>query len=327
MVRASEGDWVLGNSASIDQKRIAYSQLVEKRKACRLCEGLGLTNPSICERGVYDFNGDIGPWTRWQGNLDADLMVIGQDWGGTEYYSEHKGLDEDINPTNKRLGDLLASIGVQIGLPERPQLGSPVFLTNSVLCLRPGRLTGAINAHTFANCSTAFLRPQVELINPRVVVTMGHIAYCSLLRAYGMRPCQRMQDAVRQIIELPTGSLLVPVYHPGNNGTRRARVRSRSWIGRLCERRWTRLQSSKAMTDEEQSAVSLGLPHAAPSGQFRVIACDTFEGPFADYFVGEFNDLQDAIRAAKGELSAMVAVYVYDDQGIVRFHEYRPSDI
>jgi hypothetical protein len=81
------------------------------------------------------------------------------------------------------------------------------------------------------------------------------------------------------------------------------------------------------MTDEEQPAASLGLRHAAPSGQFRVIACDTFEGPFADYLVGEFGDLQDAIQAAKDELSAMVAVYVYDDQGAVQFKDYRPSQI
>jgi hypothetical protein len=49
--------------------------------------------------------------------------------------------------------------------------------------------------------------------------------------------------------------------------------------------------------------------HAAPSGQFRVIACDTFEGPLADYLVGEFPDLRDAIQAAKDELSTMASVY------------------
>lgn len=80
------------------------------------------------------------------------------------------------------------------------------------------------------------------------------------------------------------------------------------------------------MTDEEHSP-SLGLSHRAPSGQFRVIACDTFEGPFADSLVGDFPDLQNAIQAAKDELSAMVAVYVYDDQGAVRFNDYRPSQI
>jgi DNA polymerase len=34
---------------------------------------------------VYDNQGHIGPWTQWQGNLNAELMIVGQDWGGTEY--------------------------------------------------------------------------------------------------------------------------------------------------------------------------------------------------------------------------------------------------
>lgn len=209
-----------GSSGAWNQKQIAYSQLVTMRKACGRCEGLGLTNPSICKGGVYDTHGHIGPWTRWQGNLAADLMVIGQDWGGTEYYIEHHGLEEDINPTNKRLRDLLASIGIQIGLPQQPQRESPLFFTNSILCLRRGRLTGTINLRSFSNCATAFLRPQVELVNPKVVATLGYVAYRSLLKAYGMQPKPRMRDAAQEVVELPTGASLVPVYHPGNNGTR-----------------------------------------------------------------------------------------------------------
>jgi hypothetical protein len=65
----------------------------------------------------------------------------------------------------------------------------------------------------------------------------------------------------------------------------------------------------------------------APSGKFRVIACDTFEGPFADYLVGDYNTLDAAIEAAKDQLCPMTAVYVYDETGQCRFHDYRPSQI
>jgi hypothetical protein len=53
-----------------------------------------------------------------------------------------------------------------------------------------------------------------------------------------------------------------------------------------------------------------------------VIACDTFEGPFADEFVGDFVTLDEAIAAAKGALSPMMAVYVYDDTGQLKFNQY-----
>jgi hypothetical protein len=62
-----------------------------------------------------------------------------------------------------------------------------------------------------------------------------------------------------------------------------------------------------------------------PPGQFRVIACDTFESPFADEFVGDYSTLDAAIEAAKANLVPMTAVYVYDDTGQLRFNEYMPS--
>ena len=66
--------------------------------------------------------------------------------------------------------------------------------------------------------------------------------------------------------------------------------------------------------------------HRVPADQFRVIACDTFEGPFADYLVGNFADLQTAIRAAKGALEPMTAVYVYDAKGVLQFNDYKPGN-
>jgi hypothetical protein len=81
------------------------------------------------------------------------------------------------------------------------------------------------------------------------------------------------------------------------------------------------------MPDEEENQTTLGLPHEASSSHYRVIACDTLEGPFADYLVGEFTDLTDAIRAAKNALEPMTAVYVYDDKGGIQFNEYQPGII
>jgi DNA polymerase len=200
-------------------KRQQYAELVAKRKACSLCDSHGLTNPSVCKGGIYDASGHIGPWSGWQDNLDAELMVIAQDWGGVEYYIDHKGLEEDTNPTNRRICELLSSIGISIELPRQSR-DSALFFTNSVLCLRPGRLTGPIKSQWFRNCSTTFLRPQVELVNPKVIVTLGYMAYRALLSAYEIRPKQRMREAVRDNILLPGGNALVPVYHPGNNGSR-----------------------------------------------------------------------------------------------------------
>jgi hypothetical protein len=63
----------------------------------------------------------------------------------------------------------------------------------------------------------------------------------------------------------------------------------------------------------------------APDGQFRAIACDTFEWLFADYLVGDFLKLDAAIAAAIGALSPMTGVYVYDHTGQLRFNAFEPS--
>src|SRR5258706_2082772 len=96
------------------ERRHQYLELVQKRKNCGDCEYL--KNPSRCREGAYDNSGHIGPWTQWQGNLNAEVMVIGQDWGREGYYIKHKGLEKDENATNRAIFELLSSIGIHIRL-------------------------------------------------------------------------------------------------------------------------------------------------------------------------------------------------------------------
>ena len=126
-------------------KQDRYAQLVTARRACTACATLKLTNPSRCEGGIYDTSGHIGPWSQWQGNLNANLMVIGQDWGGVEYFTDKRGLEQDNNETNSRLIELLDGVGIQVKLPATTSGERLLFFTNAALCLRPGRLTGPVS--------------------------------------------------------------------------------------------------------------------------------------------------------------------------------------
>ena len=211
----------MGRDGSNTDKLPIYLDLVAKRKECHLCAEIGLTNPSKVLRRKFDDKGHIGPWTQWQGNLDAELMVVGQDWGGIDYYVENKGADEEKNETNQRICELLESVDVRIALPKQPQPTRSLFFTNSVLCLRPRTLTGGyVRSRCFTNCRP-FLRSQVELVRPRVVVTLGLKAFRSLVLSFGMRPQSKksMKEAVLEVIRLTDRTTLVPVFHPGKRGT------------------------------------------------------------------------------------------------------------
>jgi len=110
-------------------KQQRYSALVEKRKACRLC--VGLSNPA--ERTLRRFDSDqIGPWSRLHGDLDAELLIVGQDWGGVKYYNDNEGLDKLANPTMCNLEKLLNHIGIHVSVTTYANHGRGVFLTNAV---------------------------------------------------------------------------------------------------------------------------------------------------------------------------------------------------
>jgi len=70
-------------------KKAKYDALIEARKSCRAC--VDLVNPSVCQDGAFDCNA-IGAWSKWQGNLDAPVMVIGQDWGDVAWFPERRAV-------------------------------------------------------------------------------------------------------------------------------------------------------------------------------------------------------------------------------------------
>jgi DNA polymerase len=161
-------------------KREDYAQLVAARRACRRCAGL--TNPADVEGGRLDSD-QVGPWSLWQGNLDAAVMVVGQDWGDTRYLLRHAGREGPGNPTNLRWWNCVARsvYGSRSRGHRSEQVG---FFTNAILCLKADGLQAPVCAAWFRNCAP-FLRRQVEIVRPAVVVGLGERAYRSVLESFG----------------------------------------------------------------------------------------------------------------------------------------------
>jgi DNA polymerase len=153
----------------------------------------------------------------WQGNLNADLLIVGQDWGDAEYFAAKRGRDSAASQTNNILRALLGSIGIDIQPPDPADAGGgAIFLTNAVLCLKDGGMQAKVRPEWFANCGVRFLRPTIDLIAPKVVVTLGQWAYRAVTAAYSVP-----STAFRKAVERPEGFRLVdgitciPVYHCG----------------------------------------------------------------------------------------------------------------
>jgi hypothetical protein len=90
---------------------------------------------------------DIGPWTDWQGNLDAELMVVGQEWGGEKNYVMQRGRDVDDDPTNANLVDLVNSISPLASLRSRRIGNASGQWHRRAYALDSGRLQPNTNRH------------------------------------------------------------------------------------------------------------------------------------------------------------------------------------
>jgi DNA polymerase len=130
------------------------------------------------------------------GNADADLMFIGEGPGASE--------DKQGVPFVGRAGKLLDTLLQEIGL-ER----ASVFIANVVKCRPPGNRDP--HPEEIESCHP-FLRAQVELIEPKVICTLGNFS-TKLLRG-DPTGISRLhgQDEVRTI-GVRTIRLL-PLFHP-----------------------------------------------------------------------------------------------------------------
>lgn len=212
-------------------KESAYSELVARRKECRICEGL--QNPANGDLARFDSD-EIGPWTRLHGDMDAEIMVVGQDWGDTNYYNKHCGLDDLRNPTMVALEKLLCKAGFELSLQSYDHGSRGLFLTNAILCLKSGGLQAAVNPTWFHNCGKLFLRAQVEIVSPRVVVALGERAYKAIAQTFEFRPRPfRQAVELKEGIKLSCGSQLFAVYHCGpriQNTLRKFDVQISDWV-------------------------------------------------------------------------------------------------
>lgn len=201
----------------MDKKKM-YTELMKERKTCNRC--IGLKNPSTENLSKFDSD-QIGPWSLWQGNLDAKIVVVGQDWGDVDYFTKWKGRDQPSgNPTNENLQELLKCLDIKIGKPQESQ-HQLVFFTNIILCLKPKGLQAPVDDQWFNNCSFYFFKPLMSIIKPTVIIALGKKISESILTLYGKTISKNEKYSTmlnHSPFQLTTSSVLFPVYHCGAKG-------------------------------------------------------------------------------------------------------------
>ncbi len=133
-----------------------------------------------------------------EGNYKADLMLIGEAPGKTE--------DEYGRPFVGKAGQLLTQILKENGI-ERKE----IYITNVVKCRPPN------NRNPFKDeiekCFP-YLKKQIEIIKPKIIVTLGNFAAQTILNFYGFK-FESISKMRGKIFESPLHKIkILPTYHP-----------------------------------------------------------------------------------------------------------------
>jgi len=170
-----------------NNKESRFVDLMERVQACRKCPRM---------------NGSarvLGPGC---GPLDARVVFVGEAPGRLGADGSHLPFHGD------KSGHNFESLIEQVGI-SRYQ----VFVTNAVLC-NPKDESGNNATPTSAEISNCahFLKEQLELLDPDIVVTLGSVALkaCFTIEAHFMT----LKTAVRTSKKW-FGRKLIPAYHPG----------------------------------------------------------------------------------------------------------------
>jgi uracil-DNA glycosylase family 4 len=167
--------------ATSSERREALKAVWTQARGCEKCPGLAATRANV----VFG-----------SGNADADLMFVGEAPGANE---DREGLPF-VGQAGKLLDKLLGEVGMARG---------DVFVANVLKCRPPGNR----DPHPIEidNCRDYLLR-QVELIEPKVICTLGNFATkllrddpTGITRVHG-------QPEVRTLG--PRVVRLYPLYHP-----------------------------------------------------------------------------------------------------------------
>ncbi len=171
-----------------NKKESLYISLVEKFKGFEGFSSSEILHPFKIDERFKDQN-VLNPWELWYGNLDAEILVIGQDFSDEKYFIDNLNSNwqkEIDSPTNKTLQSLLKNLGYEIDLPKNQIVNKslPLFFTNAVLGIKKNGMTGAIKEKWYKETAKLFTKELIEIIQPKFIITLGKHSYNMMCIAY-----------------------------------------------------------------------------------------------------------------------------------------------
>lgn len=213
----------------MDRKKELFKELIDDMKMCECCRNLkgknGVDKSLVNIYKERDLAFNIPSiWTDWFNRLDTDIMVIGQDWGPYQdmkklyemykrgEYSWKELIEMEKSMTKKQLVNYL----VESSKGKIDNIDG-IYVTNAIMCARHGNNYRGDNIDlkkSTMDCSK-FLKRQIDIVKPKVIVTLGMYPLKALASIYSLDIGKNLRDVIRDssIIEVD-GMVIIPMYHP-----------------------------------------------------------------------------------------------------------------
>ena len=195
-------------------KTEALLQLARLRQSARL-DGFAC---------IGDFHGSIfecdhvSPWTKSGCNVDAEIMIVGQDWSSSDVLARDPpdphiaafGFDPKI-PTNRNLDRLLER---HFGL-----IRAECYLTNLFPFVKLGKASAKLPLRDLVASAQRYTLPEIRIVSPRLVICLGQRTFIALMRAVGLGESPKMAQAINSPFEF-ANAMIHCVAHTGGYGVK-----------------------------------------------------------------------------------------------------------
>jgi restriction system protein len=165
-----------------EHKREDLLQLAKRRQADR---------PPRPHHRLAEFHGGyyecdyVSPWTISAANVDAELMIIGQDWASSKTLEQEPDKDRQrfgqdcSSPTNTNLREFLDRF-MHLKFSE-------TYATNAFPFIKHGAKNADIRFNDLVCYAKTYTLPQIEIVSPRMAICLGKKTFDAVRRAMELR--------------------------------------------------------------------------------------------------------------------------------------------
>jgi len=195
------------------KKKNSLFKLAQKRQLTRWD---GYSCIADLHGGAYECD-YVSPYTKSASNVDADVMLVLQDWASSEYFERHDGVISDLIElgydssvdTNINLKRLLKT-HLNLDLQD-------TYATNLMPFIKQGGMSASIPMKVLVNAAIDFALPQVKIVQPKIVICFGLQTFNAMRRACSEQKVNNMDDATNSHY-LYDSSIVFCQAHPGRLG-------------------------------------------------------------------------------------------------------------